>query len=294
MRGAIYGLVVEQSRRVLVRGNFVRGRQEETLGLRGDGLRVWETNDSRFEDNVLVDSRNLVIWYSSGNRITGNHVAGSRFGTHFMYSHGNFVAGNRYTGNVVGIFAMYSRDLELRDNLIAGCSGAAGIGIGLKESSALSIEDNVLVDAATGLYVDNSPYVPGTEVVLRGNDFRLCETAVVLHSSLRGLRFLDNDFRDNFLQVRVDGGGDAEGLLWEGNLFDDYAGYDLDHDGTGDLPHELRSLASQVVSRRPELAWFRGTPALAALDAVGRVLPIYRPKPILHDPRPRVTARLRR
>ena len=52
-------------------------------------------------------------------------------------------------------------------------------------------------------------------------------------------------------------------MAWEGNDFDDYAGYDLDRDGYGDLPYELRSLSGALVSQHPALAFFRGAPALA-------------------------------
>jgi nitrous oxidase accessory protein len=58
-----------------------------------------------------------------------------------------------------------------------------------------------------------------------------------------GNEFRGNGFRDSQVQVQVDGRGDAREALWLGNQFDDYAGYDLDGDGTGDVPYELRSLA---------------------------------------------------
>jgi nitrous oxidase accessory protein len=294
VKRAIYGLVVEKADEVVVRGNRIRGTEEGALGLRGDGLRVWETTRSEFSDNLITDSRDMVVWYSSDNRIERNRVSGSRYGTHFMYSHRNTVSDNSYVGNVVGIFAMYSRDLVLRGNLMADCSGAAGIGIGIKESSDLVLEGNRLIHDTVGVFIDNSPFVPGTALTLAGNELRLCETAVVLHSSLSGVELLGNDFCDNFLQVRVDGGGDAVGLVWRGNHFDDYAGFDLDGDGAGDLPYELRSLSSQVVSRQPDLAFFRGTPALAALDMVSRALPMYPPKLVLRDEAPRLSPEVAR
>jgi nitrous oxidase accessory protein len=87
----------------------------------------------------------------------------------------------------------------------------------------------------------------------------------------------------------VAGGGDARGAEWSGNAFDDYAGYDLDRDGVGDVPYELRSLTSDLVAGRPALAFFRGTPALALVEAIGRIVPLFEPRLLLVDPAPRLT-----
>ena len=283
---ALFGVIVEQSRRVTVRGNEIRGGSGPTIGLRGDAVRIWETTDSRIESNRITGSRDMVIWYSSRNIVADNEVRDGRYGTHFMYSHGNRVQRNRYVGNVVGVFSMYSRDLELEENLLAASTGAAGMGLGVKESSGLRIRRNVFVDNTVGLFLDNSPDQPGTENLFVGNQFRLCDTAVAFHASTRSNRFLSNTLRGNVTQVRVDGGGDALGNEWLGNDFDDYAGYDLDRDGVGDLPYELRSLTDTLVARHPQLDYFRGAPALAILEAASRLLPIYRPKTVLVDARP--------
>ncbi len=283
---ALYGIVVEKSKGVVIRGNHVRGSGLPMIGERGDGLRVWETYDSVIADNWITDSRDMVIWYSSRNRITGNTVERSRYGTHFMYSHENEVRGNRYRDNVVGIFSMYAHDLDIEDNLLAGSAGAAGIGLGIKESSDLVVRNNLFLHDERGLYVDTSPFQPGSRLVVEHNGFRLCGTAIAFHSAPKGGEFRRNLFRDCTLLVQVDGGGDASGAVWGENDWDAYRGYDLDGDGWGDVPFELRSATAQAVSNHAELAFLRGTPAFLALDAVTEVLPLYRPETVLTDPRP--------
>ena len=89
------------------------------LGLRGDAIRLWETNDSRVERNSVEGSRDLVVWYSSRNVVRGNEVRDGRYGTHFMFSHDNVIEDNRYFGNTVGIFVMYSRGLRIARNVLA-------------------------------------------------------------------------------------------------------------------------------------------------------------------------------
>ena len=288
VRNAVFGILVEKSRHVAILGNRISGAPGRALGMRGDGIRLWETRDSRIESNRVSDSRDIVVWYSPGNLIAGNTIERGRYGTHFMYSHENRVYGNRYVGNVVGIFTMYSRAIEIRDNVIADSGGAAGVGLGSKESGDLRVVGNRFLANTVGLYLDTSPLSIEEYNTFEGNEFRLCDYAVVFHSSPARNRFRANTFRGNAVQVRVDGRGDALGIEWRGNDFDDYAGYDLDGDGFGDLPYELRSLSGDLQARVPALAFFRGSPALAAVEWIGRVVPIFRPRTLLVDPRPRV------
>jgi nitrous oxidase accessory protein len=294
IRNALFGILAEQVHRVVLRGNDIRGHAEQTLGLRGDAIRLWEVRESIVEDNRIADSRDMVVWYSPGNRIVGNRVSRGRYGTHFMYSHHNVVERNRYDANVVGIFAMYSRDLRIRDNVLARSAGAAGVGLGAKESGDLVVEDNLFVSNRVSVYLDTSPLDLDSWNRFAGNRFHLSEDAVVFHGGADRNRFLGNVFRDNGSPVRVEGRGDARDAEWRGNDFDDYMGYDLDGDGVGDVPYELRSLVGQLVAHNPSLAFFRGSPVLALVELVGRVVPLFQATTILVDPAPRMGPRVAR
>lgn len=283
---ALFGILVEKCSRVIVRGCEVRGSGAEAMGMRGDTIRLWETHDCRIERNVVHDGRDMVVWYSDGATLLGNLVYGGRYGTHFMYSRSDLVEGNSYLGNVVGVFVMYSHDIELKRNVITRCSGAAGIGIGLKESGGLVTVRNELLANTIGIFLDSSPLDPAEHNRIEDNEVRLCETAISIHGSVARTRITGNAFRDNHSQVRVDGGSTARSATWEGNVWDDYQGYDLDGNGIGDLPYELRSLSGHLQSRFPELAFFHGTPTLGLVDVAGQVMPMFRPQTLLVDPHP--------
>lgn len=288
IRNALFGVLVERSQRVTVRQCDVRGTGGAAMGLRGDGIRLWETTDSLLEGNLVRDSRDCVVWYSSRNRVVGNRVYGCRYGTHFMYSHENEARDNRYLDDVVGIFVMYSRDVTVRGNLLARSGGAAGVGLGFKESGNVTVVDNDFVANTTGIYIDTSPLDEAHVNRFVGNRLHRSDTALVFHSSPKRNEFRDNDLRDNAQQVRVGGDGDARKIVWAGNHFDDYQGYDLDGDGRGDVPYQLRSLSSEMTSRHPDLAFFRGTPVLALADLAGHVMPLFAPRTILEDMEPRM------
>jgi len=288
VRNAVFGLLIEKSNRARILGNLVQGPDEGPLGLRGDGIRLWETRDSEVRGNRVIGSRDMVIWYSSNNKLIDNVVVRSRYGTHFMYSHGNEVRGNRYVDNVVGIFIMYSRNLTLRDNLLARSSGPGGMGLGIKESGNLTVSDNAFIANTKGVYMDTAPLEPDDFNTFENNAFFHSEVAVLMHSSEDRNAFLGNQFVSNHSQLQVEGGGNALGVDWNGNAFDDYAGYDLDGDGFGDIPYELRRLSSELESLYPQLQFFRGAITLELLDAISSLFPMVEPQTTLIDPRPRM------
>ncbi|MEN8161190.1 MAG: NosD domain-containing protein [Myxococcota bacterium] len=249
------------------------------------GLTVRE---STVAGNRLTDSRDLVVWYSPGNRFLGNRVERGRYGTHFMYSHDNEIRDNVYSGNVVGIFVMYSRHLRMEGNRLEHAAGAAGIGVGLKESGDLVFRDNQLLGNTVGLYIDTSPLDRTEHNRFHGNRLSFHDRAIVFHGTVDRNHFVENALADNRVQVVLEGRGDARAAEWRGNHWDDYVGYDLDGDGVGDVPYELRSLANEWIGRIPALAFFRGSAALTAVEWLGKALPLFRPTTLLVDPAPRM------
>ena len=195
--------------RPCMRGNVILGTGDAALGLRGDGIRFWEVTGARIEQNFVTGSRDLVIRYTKHTRIAGNTVTAVAMDCILMYSSDVTLEDNRSLGNVVGTFIMYSRDVRYLRNLIAASSGAAGIGLGMKESGNVFVQGNVSLRNNIGLYLDTSPLQLGDSNSFRHNAFRLCNSGVIFHSSQRGNTFSENSFRDNLEQVRVEGGGDA-------------------------------------------------------------------------------------
>lgn len=161
----------------------------------------------------------------------------------------------------------------------------------MKESGNITVRDNQLVHNTIGFFLDNSPLNVGDTNLFEGNTVRLGDVGVMFLSSTHDNQFKDNAFRDNHLPVRVESGGDAMKVSWEGNAFDDYVGYDLDGDGIGDIPYELSDLSNVLESRNADLAFLRGTPALALVSVAGHVVPLLAPRPVLRDLHPRLMPR---
>jgi nitrous oxidase accessory protein NosD len=86
--------------------------------------------------------------------------------------------------------------------------------------------------------------------------------------------------------VEVDGNGDAQGCTFEGNHWAAYAGYDLNHDGTGDVAFLVREPSSDLGDVHPALKFFQGTAAMGLYDAIAQAMPFFGSKLLLTDPHP--------
>jgi nitrous oxidase accessory protein len=283
------GIDLRRAHHGVVEGCVVRGDRTRPFGLRGDGIRLWESDHNRVQDNRLESVRDLVVWYSEHNTLADNVVTDSRYGTHLMHASGNHIERNSYDRDVVGVFVMYSADVRIAGNRVIEARGEAGVGLGFKESDRIEVLDNVLVGNTTGIYLDTTPHAQHGAALFRGNLIGANEVGVRLHGPSQGARFEDNTFLSNGLPLEVDGRADTAAITFDGNAWSDYAGYDLDGDGTGDLPYEARSVTGRLTERRPSLAYFTGTPAAALLELLARAFPMFAPPPLAVDPHPRST-----
>jgi nitrous oxidase accessory protein len=281
----LFGVDLQQSEDNIVRRNRISSKPVE-LGIRGDAIRLWYSFRNKVTDNIIRDSRDTVVWYSRDNTITGNDARGGRYSLHFMYSQTNLVENNHYEGNTVGIFLMYSDGVIVRNNLIANAAGTTGVGIGFKETSDVTVENNRVLYCAIGLYLDVSPYQPGTSNSIRDNLIAYNGVAVRFLNDWQGNVFIGNKFQGNISAVVVEGGKTANRNHWEGNFWDDYEGFDRDGDGIGDTPYVLYDYADRLWMDVPPAQFFKGSPMLEVLDFLERLAPFSEPDLMVQDPRP--------
>jgi len=284
----LFGIDVQKSNNNIIARNRI-GSKDFDLGVRGDGVRLWYSNENRIEGNTITDARDVVVWYSRDNVIANNTISGGRYGLHFMYAQYNLVKNNRFEGNSVGTFLMYSDGVKMLGNYISRGIGATGMGIGMKESSDVTLEDNTIVYCATGIYMDVSPYQPDTTNRVRRNYLAFNSIGILFHNDWTGNILEDNRFESNFVQVSVNAGATAKRNDWDGNYWDDYQGFDKDGDGIGDRPYEKRVYADRLWMDVPSASFFKGSAVLSVLDFLERLAPFSEPILLLSDPRPKMT-----
>ncbi len=285
IENSLFGMDLTQANNNVMRRNYISSK-EMPLEMRGDSVRIWYSNDNIFEQNTIEHARDFVVWYSSGNKIQDNFIRHGRYGIHFMYAHHNWVERNEISDCVVGVFLMYANEITVSGNKILRSWGAAGMGVGFKETSGAKIFGNEIIGNAVGIYIDPSPWDPDLTNDFEDNMIAYNGIGVQFHTDWERNNFRRNSFLSNFTQVSVRGRGGATRNGWLGNYWDDYAGFDRDGDGIGDAPYEVYTYADQLWQELPPASFFRGGLALAALDFVERLAPFSEPKLILREAYP--------
>jgi nitrous oxidase accessory protein len=282
----LFGIDLKQSNDNTVIGNKVRSKAAD-LGVRGDGLRLWYSHRNLIEGNEVTDSRDMVAWYSNDNTFRRNMGTRSRYSIHFMFAKNNIVEENRFIDNAVGVYFMYTEGGVLRNNLISHATGATGMAIGFKEASNTVIEGNEIIYCAVGIGSDLSPFQPDSKIWIKNNRFAYNGIAVQFTSELGGNVVTDNVFEGNLTNVVQSGRGKAGLNEWRGNYWDDYTGFDRNHDGMGDTAYELYAYADQIWIEMPTARFFKTAPVMELLDFLERLAPFSSPELTLKDEHPR-------
>lgn len=291
IENTLFGIDLSKAESNIVRGNRISSKDVE-LGVRGDAIRLWYSFNNKITDNIIRNSRDMVVWYSKDNLIARNDARGGRYSLHFMYAQYNEVLDNHYQDNSVGIFLMYSDGVIVRGNTISHATGATGMGIGFKETSDVEVSGNRVLYCATGLYLDVSPYQPDTTNRIHDNLIAYSGIGILFLNDWQGNDIRANRLKGNITQVAVSGARTAKRNQWSGNYWEDYEGFDLDQDGIGDGPYEYFNYADRIWMDVPPARFFKGSPVLEVLDFLERLAPFTDPAMVLRDERPMMTAEL--
>ena len=284
----LFGIDMQNVHHAKIVGNYITSKPFP-LGIRGDGVRLWYSNDNILKNNHLYKSRDFVVWYSHGNLIEGNLGEYGRYSLHFMYAGRNIVKNNVYKHNSVGIFFMYSRDTIAEGNTIMSSLGTTGMGIGLKDASNFTIKNNTILYCAKGMYIDRSPFEPGQSNKIVRNKILYNAIGMHFHSLSVDNLITKNIFKGNMENVYDDSGQGrihAVQNRWIENYWDDYQGIDKNKDGIGDIPYTLYYYADKLWLLNPNVRFFYGSPVISLLNFLYKLAPLSEPIKLLTDPKP--------
>lgn len=277
----------------VIAGNYVRGHEGISEGLRGDGIKVWYSHRVQIHNNHVTRSRDLLVWYSNECDVYENFVTDSRYGFHFMNSDDGVASRNALVDNSVGIYIMYGKRFTVENNLMQNSRGPSGHGLGLKEVDGVDVIGNVIYDNRIGIFNDNSPFSMNAYGIFRNNLIAYNDIGVGVLPSARANIYYENSFVENLEQVTVLGGGElSDGNVWNqnglGNYWSDYNGYDADGNGIGDVPYRNAAMSEQLRRSHPELQLFRFSLAETSIDFASQAVPLFERNAVLEDSRPLV------
>lgn len=112
--------------------------------------------------------------------------------------------------------------------------------------------------------------------------------ALKLDGSTQDGRFTANDFTGNTFDAAS--AGSVLSTIVDRNYWDAYRGYDLDHDGVGDVPYHPVRLFSVIVARSDIALLLLRSVFVAVVDAGERAIPALTPRAFA-DAHPRMSPR---
>lgn len=268
---AFFGIYLAEVTRCRIEGNVLSASAAGETDS-GNGIHLWTSRDVVIAGNTITGHRDgIYLEFARATEVTDNVSEGnSRYGLHFMFSDSCRYARNVFVRNDAGVAVMYTRVVEMDSNRFERNQGAATYGLLLKDIADARITRNTFTGNSTALFVD------GTDrMLVEGNDFVDNGWAVRLRASAQDSRFIANNFIRNSFDVATNSRQNYS--VFERNYWDAYRGYDLDRDGTGDVPFRPVRLFSLLVEQyEPALVLMRSL-LVDLLDAAERVLPVLTP-----------------
>lgn len=290
---SLFGIYLKESPGSIMRDNVVRSKPLPPA-LRGDGVKVWYSDDMLIEGNQADDGRDVILWYSNRGVVRNNEFNGGRYGLHLMFSDDATIEHNSLSRNSIGLYIMYSRNALVLSNTMSNNKGPSGGGMGLKDVDGLTVQGNRFVNNRIAAQIDTSPREPNIEHFWIGNVFAYNEVALGIMPSVTRNTFTENSFIDNIQNLTILGGGELKQITWSvegrGNYWSDYAGYDANGDGVGDVPYKSQQLFESLMDDHPQLRLFLFSPAAMAIDFAAEAFPAVRPRTRFVDDAPLMRA----
>jgi len=283
LKNVFFGFMIEKSKFGLITGNTVSSHAKEEASS-GNGIHIWHCSDMRVEKNHLSHLRDgLYFEFVSKSFISNNTSENNlRYGLHFMFSNNNEYHHNEFRANGAGVAVMFSKFIVMHHNTFHFNWGTASYGLLLKEIYDAEIHHNYFEQNTIGINIDGC-----TRINYQNNHFVRNGWAIKFTGGCYLNLFNYNNFMSNSFNLSYN--SRINDNKFEANYWSDYAGYDLDRDGIGDVPYRPVKLFSYVVNQTPETIILLRSLFVDLINFSEKVSPIFTPeglvdeKPIMHE-----------
>jgi nitrous oxidase accessory protein len=272
---AFFGIYLARVTGCTIEGNRIHANRGREM-VSGNGIHLWQSRDISITGNRISGHRDGIYFEFVHNSVISGNVSESnlRYGLHFMFSDDCRYVGNTFRSNGAGVAVMFTHRVQMIGNRFENNWGGAAYGLFLKEISDSRLERNVFERNTVALVADGANRLHADR-----NDFLDNGWAVKLEASTDEAKFTRNNFAGNTFDVSSN--GSAQSTVFAGNYWQDYGGYDLDRDGTGDVPHRPVRLFSVVVANNPPAIVLLRSPFVRLLDTAERVIPALTPESVV-------------
>lgn len=277
LENTFFGIYAQYCNNCVIRDNRISAsaKQEQQSG---NGIHCWKSDHMVIQGNRVEGHRDGIYFeFVTHSTILKNiSVKNIRYGLHFMFSNDDIYLSNTFRNNGAGVAVMFSSKVKMYKNLFEENWGDAAYGLLLKEISDSDIQQNEFVKNTSGIHLEGA-----SRIQLLYNTFRSNGWAMRIQASCMDITVYGNNFNTNSFDVATNGSLVLN--RFNGNYWDKYQGYDINHDGIGDVAYRPVSMYSMITEKNPSaMLLFRSLMA-SLLDKTERILPSLTPENLKDD-----------
>jgi nitrous oxidase accessory protein len=244
----------------------------------GNGIHLWQCSNMVIKNNQVRGHRDGIYFeFVTASKVIGNISEDNhRYGLHFMFSHDDDYLDNVFRNNGAGVAVMYTRNVKMINNTFERNWGNSAYGLLLKDINDSQVLNNRFIQNTIGIYMEGT-----SRTVFTRNYFASNGWAVKLQASCDNNNFKENNFMSNTFDFATNGTLVLNTI--NRNYWDKYQGYDLNRDGTGDIPFRPVNLYAMIVERVPTAVLLWRSFLVFLLDRAERVFPVVTPENLKDD-----------
>lgn len=266
-----FGIYLEKSRNGRVYHNKIIGDAVDEYNS-GNGIQLWYSQNVVVERNIVQHVRDGIYLEFSDNITIENNISSDnlRYGLHFMFSNDDVYKDNTFENNGAGVAVMFSKRIKMLGNTFKKNWGATSFGVLLKEINDAELTGNTFEENTVGISIEGSNRINYSK-----NDFIKNGWAIKVRGACYSNTFIHNNFMYNSFDLAYN--SNLNDNIFEGNYWSSYTGYDLDRNGTGDIPYRPVKLFSYIVNRTPETIILLRSLFMDIIDFSEKISPVFTP-----------------
>ncbi|SMG37596.1 nitrous oxide reductase family maturation protein NosD [Arenibacter troitsensis] len=270
-----FGIYLEKSKNGRVYHNKIIGDAVDEYNS-GNGIQLWYSQNIVVDRNIVQHVRDGIYLEFSDNITIENNISSDnlRYGLHFMFSNDDIYKDNTFENNGAGVAVMFSKRIKMLGNTFKKNWGPTSFGVLLKEINDAEITGNTFEENTVGVSIEGSNRINYSK-----NNFIKNGWAIKVRGACYSNTFIHNNFMYNSFDLAYN--SNLNDNIFEENYWSDYTGYDLDRNGTGDIPYRPVKLFSYIVNRTPETIILLRSLFMDIIDFSEKVSPVFTPNELV-------------
>jgi len=270
-----FAIYLAKSSAILIENNTIESNSVKESAA-GNGIHLWYCKNITVKNNSIKGHRDGIYFEFVEESTVINNISEKnlRYGLHFMFSNKCNYYRNVFKNNGAGVAVMYTKHVEMKDNRFEYNWGSSSFGLLLKEITDSKIENNTFLKNSRGLYSESS-----NRIQVKSNTFEQNGWAVKIMGNCMDNIFESNNFLANTFDVATNTRQNFN--TFNSNYWDNYAGYDLDNNGIGDIPYRPVTLFSFLVEQNEPALTLTRSFFINMLNMAESILPVLTPETLV-------------